>query len=41
MIRLMSRWQKEGVVVTAKTGFPIPRLEVLRELAGEAGDGQR
>lgn len=36
-IRLMSRWQKEGVIVTAKTGFTIPRLEVLRELAAGRG----
>ncbi len=29
-IRLMSRWQKEGVVLTDKSGFTIPDLEALR-----------
>ncbi len=29
-IRLMSRWQKEGVVLTNKSGFTIPDLEALR-----------
>jgi CRP-like cAMP-binding protein len=29
-IRLMSRWQKEGVVLTEKEGFTIPDLEALR-----------
>jgi CRP-like cAMP-binding protein len=32
-IRVMSRWQKEGVVLTATDGFLIPRLESLLELA--------
>lgn len=29
-IRLMSRWQKEGLVLTTKEGFEIPRLDALR-----------
>jgi len=34
-IRLMSRWQKEGVVLTEKDGFVIPDEELLRvEKAG-------
>jgi CRP/FNR family transcriptional regulator len=32
-IRLMSRWQKEGVVETEPEGFLIRRIESLRELA--------
>ena len=32
-IRVMSRWQKEGVVLTTTDGFLIPRLEWLLELA--------
>lgn len=32
-IRLMSRWQKEGIVVTEPDGFLIRRIEALRELA--------
>jgi CRP/FNR family transcriptional regulator len=32
-IRIMSRWQKEGLVETERDGFRIPRLEALRELA--------
>lgn len=31
-IRLMSRWQKEGVVITEKNGFRIPDIEAIREL---------
>lgn len=31
-IRLMSRWQKEGLVLTEKSGFEIPDAKVLREL---------
>lgn len=31
-IRLMSRWQKEGVVLTDEGGFAIPNLEALRAL---------
>lgn len=30
-IRLMSRWQKEGVVLTEKDGFLIPDVKVLKE----------
>lgn len=32
-IRLMSRWQKEELVLTEKTGFAIPRIDALREVA--------
>lgn len=32
-IRLMSRWHKDELVLTEKTGFVIPALERLRELA--------
>jgi CRP/FNR family transcriptional regulator len=32
-IRLMSRWQKEEIVLTEKTGFTIPRLAALQDLA--------
>lgn len=32
-IRLMTRWQKEGVVMTDKDGFVIPDVEALREIA--------
>ena len=32
-IRLMSRWQKEGVVETEDDGFLIRRIETLREVA--------
>ena len=31
-IRLMSRWQKEGVVLTEKDGFVIPSAAALRDL---------
>lgn len=31
-IRLMSRWQKDEVVLTDKDGFTIPALQALREL---------
>jgi CRP/FNR family transcriptional regulator len=31
-IRLMSRWQKEGVVLTEKDGFVIPSADALRNL---------
>ncbi len=34
-IRLMSRWQKDGVVLTEKGGFLIPDPNVLRELTSE------
>ena len=32
-IRVMSRWQKDGLVETEKDGFLIPRLDALRALA--------
>ena len=32
-IRVMSRWQKEGLVETERDGFLIRRLEALREIA--------
>ena len=32
-IRLMSRWQKDELVLTEKAGFAIPRLDALRELS--------
>jgi CRP/FNR family transcriptional regulator len=32
-IRVMSRWQKEGVVETEKSGFRIPDLRTLQEIA--------
>ena len=35
-IRLMSRWQKDGVVETEPDGFLIPRIESLRKLAPAA-----
>lgn len=31
-IRLMSRWQKDGLVLTEKTGFSIPDVKALRAL---------
>lgn len=31
-IRLMSRWQKDGIVLTEKTGFTIPDVAELRRL---------
>ena len=31
-IRLMSRWQKDGIVLTEKTGFTLPNVNALREL---------
>lgn len=34
-IRLMSRWQKDGIVSTEKTGFQIPRVEELRTITQE------
>ncbi len=34
-IRLMSRWQKDGMIVTEKNGFVIPDLNGLRELTAE------
>jgi CRP-like cAMP-binding protein len=34
-IRLMSRWQKEAIVLTEKSGFTIPDLGVLRALTTE------
>lgn len=32
-IRLMSRWQKDGMVLTRKDGFEVPDLELLRDSA--------
>lgn len=32
-IRLMSRWQKEGVVLTEKEGFVVPDIAALRNIA--------
>ncbi len=32
-IRIMSRWQKDGLVETEKDGFRIPRIAALRALA--------
>lgn len=32
-IRLMSRWQKEELVLTEKTGFILPAIDRLREVA--------
>jgi len=32
-IRLMSRWQRDGVLLTAREGFEIPALQALRELS--------
>lgn len=34
-IRLMSRWQKDEFVLTEKSGFTIPNVERLRDLAVE------
>jgi len=34
-IRLMSRWQKDGLVLTEKTGFVIPDVAGLRDLTAE------
>ena len=34
-IRLMSRWQKEGVVLTEKSGFVVPDVGALREMTSE------
>lgn len=31
-IRLMSRWQKEELVLTEKSGFVVPRISVLRQV---------
>jgi CRP-like cAMP-binding protein len=33
-IRLMSRWQKDGIVLTEKGGFTVPSMSGLRELSG-------
>lgn len=35
-IRLMSRWQKNGVVLTEKSGFLIPSVDGLKEMTAEA-----
>lgn len=34
-IRLMSRWQKDAIVLTEKNGFSIPDLRALRALTSE------
>jgi CRP-like cAMP-binding protein len=34
-IRLMSRWQKEGIVLTEKTGFTVPDTALLRQMTSE------
>ncbi len=34
-IRLMSRWQKEGLVITEKTGFTVPDVAALRAMTTE------
>ncbi len=34
-IRLMSRWQKDEIVITDKSGFLLPDVEALRNLAEE------
>lgn len=34
-IRLMSRWQKDGLVLTEKSGFAVPNPATLRELTAE------
>lgn len=34
-IRLMSRWQKEELVLTEKTGFVIPSVTTLRDMSSE------
>jgi len=34
-IRLMSRWQKDEVVLTEKSGFAIPNVTALREMSTE------
>ena len=34
-IRLMSRWQKDEVVLTEKSGFILPSADALRDLAAE------
>jgi CRP-like cAMP-binding protein len=34
-IRLMSRWQKDGVILTEKSGFIVPDVDALRGLSSE------
>ena len=34
-IRLMSRWQKDEIVITEKGGFVLPNVDALRQLAEE------
>ena len=34
-IRLMSRWQKEGLVTTEREGFVVPDLSALRRIGEE------
>jgi len=33
-IRLMSRWQKDALILTEKSGFVIPKVDELREVVG-------
>jgi CRP-like cAMP-binding protein len=37
-IRLMSRWQKEGTVLTEKGRFVVPDASVLRRIADQEPD---
>jgi CRP/FNR family transcriptional regulator len=34
-IRLMSRWQKDDLIETGKSGFLIPRVDVLKSISSE------
>jgi CRP/FNR family transcriptional regulator len=34
-IRLMSRWQKDEIVITEKSGFLLPDVKAVREMASE------
>jgi CRP-like cAMP-binding protein len=38
-IRVMSAWQKQGLVLTSKDGFVIPDLEALRDILREGENG--
>jgi CRP-like cAMP-binding protein len=38
-IRIMSRWSKQGLVLTQKNGFVIPDLKALAEVGGKADAG--
>lgn len=37
-IRVLSRWGREGLVITAESGFVIPSAEALREVTEPSGD---